>query len=243
MKDERIDSAVAFSILQWDTNFFGVTCAKAILNKQLTRTEWNYLKDSFSEYQFISIENRNSEPVNAQLIGTDTTAFLADVNIQFRKKLGNVCDMPEMVQIYQNMDRDERILKLGKFTFSKFTEDPDLAKRGGAEVYRQWLINSFNRPDKFYAVAVGPDDEINGFLLHSYSERTCTVELIAVSGTTSNRGIGTSMFKTVEFAAYKRGCEEVRVGTQVRNIQAINFYHKCGCDQVECHQVYHLWNL
>lgn len=243
MNDRNIENVVTFSELKWDTEFFGVTCAKAILYKQLTKEEWDELKKRFGDYQFLSIENQNSVPANAQLIGTDTAAFLADVNIQFKKKIEADYDMLDVVQIFQAMERDERIVEVGDFQFSKFTEDPELAKRGGAEVYRQWLINSFGNLDKFYAVAEGEDGNINGFLLHSYSGRTCTVELIAVSSNMTKSGIGTNLFKAVEYAAYQRGCEEIKVGTQVRNTGAINFYHKVGCKQVKCHQVYHLWNL
>jgi hypothetical protein len=55
--------------------------------------------------------------------------------------------MPESIKIYQAMERDEQIIKMADFQFSKFTEDPELAKRGGAEVYRQWLINSFEKAE------------------------------------------------------------------------------------------------
>jgi len=242
MKDENMDS-VTFHELQWDTEFFGVTCAKAILYKQLTKTEWDELKERFGDYRFISIENRNSEPTNAQLIGSDTNAFLADVNIQFKKKIETACNMPETVQIYQAMEWNERVIGIGNFQFSKFTEDPELAKRGGSEVYKQWLINSFGKLDKFHAVSKGANDEINGFLLHSYSDRICTIELIAVLSNVTRSGIGTNLFRAVEYAAYQRGCDEIRVGTQVRNMPAINFNHKFGCKQVGCHQTYHLWNL
>jgi dTDP-4-amino-4,6-dideoxy-D-galactose acyltransferase len=132
---------------------------------------------------------------------------------------------------------------MADFPFSKFTEDPELAKRGGAEVYRQWLINSFEKQNKFYAVAEEKNGKIEGYLLHSYSDRTCIIELVAVSSKRAKGGIGTKLFGAIEHSAYKRGCSELKVGTQVRNVGAINFYHKVGCKQVGCHEVYHLWNL
>lgn len=243
MKHEKIESAVTFSELQWDTEFFRVSCAKAILHKPVTRLEWKGLLEKFRNYQFISIQNLNSEPANALLIGKDTTAFLADINIQFIKKIDADVIIPESIRIYQAMERDERIVKMADFPFSKFTEDPELAKRGGAEVYRHWLINSFEKQDKFYAVAEGTNEGIDGYLLHSYYDRACIVELIAVSSNRAKGGIGTNLIKAVEHSAYKRGCSEIKVGTQVRNVGAINFYHKVGCKQVGCHQVYHFWNL
>jgi dTDP-4-amino-4,6-dideoxy-D-galactose acyltransferase len=247
MNDEN--RAFCFRELQWDTEFFGVSCAKAILNNPVSRNEWETLREKFGNYQFISIENKNSEPTNAQLIGTETTAFLADVNIQFKKKLDGDCAIatdyivPEGIEIYQSLLYDENIVNIIDFPFSRFTEDHELTMRGGTNVYRQWVINSFEKPEKFYAIARETDGEINGFLLHSYSSNACIVELIAVSGKNSKGGIGTSLMKTVEREASQRGCDEIRVGTQVRNNIAINFYQKCGYKQVGCHQVYHLWRL
>ncbi|MGE5329466.1 MAG: GNAT family N-acetyltransferase [Deltaproteobacteria bacterium] len=243
MKYESIENAAKLFELQWDTEFFGVTCAKAVLYKPLTQAQWDTIKKRFTEYQFVSIENRNSEPINAQFIGSDTTAFLIDINIQFQKKLESACDIPDSVQIHQALERDEKILEIAEFPFSKFVEDSELNKRGGEDVYKQWLINSFGKRDKFYAVAKDNDGVIEGFLLHAYSDKVCTIELIAVARSEVRGGIGSRLFKTIEYEAYKRGCDEIRVGTQVRNIRAINFYHKIGCKQVGCHQTYHLWNL
>ena len=145
MKEKNIENAVTFYELKWDTDFFGVTSAKAILHRPLTLNEWDELKNRFKDYQFISIMNKNSEPINAQLIGKDTSAFLADVNIQFEKKLVDLHEMPKNVTIHQALERNDQIIEIADFQFSKFTEDPELAKRGGDQVYRQWLINSFGK--------------------------------------------------------------------------------------------------
>lgn len=237
------ETAVSLYGLDWDTEFFGVSCAKAVIYKPLTLTEWKELKTKFKEYQFVSIENRNSEPINAQLIGKENSIFLADINMQFIKKLEGQSKMPKNITIHQALERNDRIIRLADFKFSKFTEDPELAKRGGNQVYRQWLINSFNKSDMCYALSKDLYGDITGFLLYSYLENSCIIELIGVSETVKNVGIGRSLFEAVEYEANQRDYREIKVGTQVRNIGAINFYHKVGCKQVGCHQVYHYWNL
>lgn len=237
-----VGNAVTFYDLEWDTDFFGVTSAKAILHKPLTMNEWKLLKNRFCEYQFVSIENRNSEPVNAQLIGNDTTAYLVDVNIQFVKTLEVPHRVSSNIVVLQALEQNDQILEMADFQFSKFTEDSELAKRNGDQVYRQWLINSFGKLGKYFAISKDQNGLVNGFLLHSYSENSCVVELIAVSKVNSKSGLGTELFKTVEEFSYQRGIKEIKVGTQVRNLAAINFYHKVGCMQIGCHQVYHLWN-
>jgi len=238
---ENIDDAFSFNELKWDSEFFGVSSAKAILKKPLSLNEWERLKTRFNDYEFISIVNHNSEPINAQIIGKNTSAFLADVNIQFVKQIETPLEMPKNIEFHQSLKRNDQVIDMADFQFSKFTEDPDLAKCGGDKLYRQWLINSFNNPEKFFALSKDENGEINGFLLHSYSNNACVIELIAVSQTTVKGGIGTSLFRAVEYVAQQRGLNEIKVGTQVRNMGAINFYHKVGCKQVGCHQVYHLW--
>ncbi|MBD1221309.1 GNAT family N-acetyltransferase [Virgibacillus halodenitrificans] len=239
---KNIKDVVTFNELKWDTDFFGVASAKSTLHKPLAFNEWLELKTRFKDYQFISIANMNSEPINAQLIGKDTTAFLADINIQFEKKLLGLDDKPKNVTIHQALEKNDQVIGITDFQFSKFTEDPELAKRGGDQVYQQWLINSFGKTDKFYALSEDETGDINGFLLFSYTDSTCVIELIAVSKKETKGGIGTSLFKAVEYRAYKQGVKEIKVGTQLRNLGAINFYHKVGCMQTGCHQVYHLWN-
>lgn len=238
---KNVENAVEFYYLKWDTEFFGVTSAKAILNEPITLLEWEELRKKFNDYQFISIVNNNSEPTNAQIIGKNTSAFIADVNIQFMKKVCQPHDIPVNITVHPALERNDQVIEIADFQFSKFTEDLELAKRGGNKLYRQWLINSFNDPEKFYALSKNKNGDINGFLLHSYTEDACVIELIVVSKSITKGGIGTSLFKAVELAAYERGITEIRVGTQVRNMGAINFYHKVGCKQIGCHQVYHLW--
>ena len=240
---DTVNKSYAFYELQWDTEFFGVNCAKAILHKPLTLDEWNELKDIFENYQFISIENSNSEPQNAQLIGKKTTAFLADCNIKFKKKLEGPYEMPMNISIHQGLEKSGRIIEITEFQFSKFIEDPELAKRGGDHVYHQWLINAFGKSDKYFALSKNKSEKINGFLLYSYSDDACVVELIAVAKHSAQVGIGTNLFKAVEYKAHESGYTEIRVGTQMRNMGAINFYNGVGCKQVGVHQVYHLWNL
>ncbi|RAV13815.1 GNAT family N-acetyltransferase [Paenibacillus contaminans] len=243
MKVEIKENTMSFYNLEWDTAFFGVTCAKAILHKPLTMEEWIELKAKFKEYQFVSIENRNSEPSNAQLIGKETSAFLADVNIQFIKKIEEVYNVPHKISIHCELEKNDQIMQMADFQFSKFTEDPELEKRGGAQVYRQWLLNSFDKPNKYYVLSKDESNNINGYLLHSYSDNVCVIELIAVSQSATKSGIGAKLFSALEHSAFQRGVKAIKVGTQLRNMGAINFYQKVGCKQAGCHQVYHLWNL
>jgi len=124
---ENIDEAFSFNELKWDSEFFGVSSAKAILKKTLSLNEWEILKTKFNDYEFISIVNNNSELNNAQIVGKNTSAFLADVNIQFKKKIDYLNEMPSNTTIHRALERNDQVIELANFQYSKFIEDPELA--------------------------------------------------------------------------------------------------------------------
>lgn len=242
MEDHK-KSRVTLRELQWDTDFFGVTCARAILQEPVSMSEWTDLNKQIIKYQFVSIKNYNSDPWNSQLIGQDTTAFLADVNIQFEKNIESPREKGENIELFQGMEKNEQVLILADFKYSKFFDDYRLKVRGGDQVYQQWILNSFEKPDKYFALSRNERNQLNGFLLYSLKEDACVIELIAVDQNSPSEGIGTRLFQSIEYEVYKRNLEKIRVGTQVRNKEAVNFYHKMGCRQTASHQIYHLWNF
>ncbi|MDL5376349.1 GNAT family N-acetyltransferase [Exiguobacterium mexicanum] len=239
----EIDKIITFRKMDWDTDYFGLKCAKAVLHNSLSQEEWGYLEERFKDYQFISIVNENSNPKNAQLIGRKTSAFLADTNIQFSKKIAGIDNLDLNVVIHKGLTENKEILEMADFQYSKFIEDPELFKRGGSNVYSQWLSNSFDNTEKIFALHKDETNKINGFVMFSCSSYKSLIELIAVKKDVKSNGIGARLFKAVEFYSLQNHCNEIIVGTQLRNISAINFYNKMGCKQTECHQIYHLWNL
>ncbi len=242
MNEGAGNKKISFMELEWDTTFFGVNCAKAILHSVPDPYEWKEFKNKLNNYDFITIENRNSEPLNAQILGKETTAFLADTNIQFSKKVATVDCFDKNVEVLSSLEENHEILELTHFQYSKFIEDEQLAKRGGDKLYYQWVNNCFGRQDKMFTISRDDNNRVNGYLLHSFSNNVCTIELIAVSEKSFGKGTGRQMFRATEDNAYRNGMKEIKVGTQIRNIGAINFYHKVGCKQVGCHQVFHWWN-
>ncbi|SDD99115.1 Ribosomal protein S18 acetylase RimI [Bhargavaea beijingensis] len=240
-----MESPYKIQKLDWDTSFFGISCAKVILSEPVQKSDWKQIKHEINNYDFVSIVNENSEPLNAQYIGQETNAFLSDVNIQFEKKTAFEQPSKESnsIVISSMMEENDEILKLSDFGFSKFVEDPGLRSRGGDQVYYEWLRNAFNRQDKFFAVDYDEKKSVNGYLLYSINNRKCVIELIAVSRDKGAKGVGTRLFKALENWLLNKGIEVIKVGTQLRNIGAINFYQKMGCKQVASHQIYHNWNI
>lgn len=232
-----------FNKLDWDTNYFKVPCSKITLHKSLELSDWKKAIDKIKEFTFISIINKHSNPKNAQFLGEMTSAFVVDTNIQFSKKLKSLVPKPQNITIINNMEKNEILIEIADFPYSKFIDDPELEKRGGQKVYAEWVLNSFRNPQKFFALSRNHDNEVNGFLLYSLNKNVCLIELISVSKNETNSGIGRTLFQAVEHEMFLNNIKEIQVGTQSRNLAAINFYNKVGCKQIGCHQIYHLWNF
>jgi dTDP-4-amino-4,6-dideoxy-D-galactose acyltransferase len=227
--------------LRWDTDFFGVKCGKIVLLSDYSADEWHEVEKESQSYDLVTIENRNSCSANAWHIGMYLPAALVDVNIQFEKRLISVYPASDSLDhVANNFAVDDQILGMSYFHESRFLADPELKKRGGSEVYINWVKNSFGKPDKYFACEY-LGSQITGYALHSFDRfyGKCTIELIAVSD--KNAGIGQKLFTYVENHAISKGYQKISVGTQIKNTAAINFYHKCGCKQTGCHQIYHYW--
>lgn len=232
-------SGYVFYRLDWDTAFFAVPCAKAVLHTVLTCEEQQALCAQLKTAEFISITNEHAKIQNAIFLGERTSAYLADVNIQFEKRLADInSELDPNLAIKNNLCYDARIVALADFAQSKFRTDPNLASRGGAEVHPQWVKNAMGKEDKYFAISGGT--EPNGFCLFHMEDGVCTIELIAAGG--RHDGTGSKLFEAVERYAKQAGCQTLQVGTQATNLPAMNFYQKCGCRQIACHQVFHLWN-
>jgi len=237
-------TAFTLNHLDWDTDFFGVMTGKAILNQPLELKEWIALHEQLIQYELVMIENRDSEPINSQLIAAHTNAFISDIKIQLVKMINVNESLFDNVVVIEAMDTNNDVIDISDFQFSRFTSDPYLKMRGGDKVYSEWLMNSFNTRNKYFALYNnGSNGKLGGYALFSFTDSYCTIELFAVSNENIGKGIGKELFKAVEKTAHLRDVIELRVEAQFRNLRAINFYHKMGCRQVGCHEVYHLWNV
>lgn len=223
--------------LDWDTDFFGVKCGKAILEEPLSDSEWEEFLLEQKDYDFVSIVNKGCDTSNAVRISADTTAFLADTNVQLSKPVEDV-ECPDEVVVQEALPYNEDFLKLTVFEHSKFFHDKKLFARGGAKVYEQWLKNSFGKEGKFFAYVANL-----GYCLFSADGKNCVIELIRVSDKARGKGIGKKLLKATEHFAHSKGLATLSVGTQLTNTGALNFYISCGQKIVRADSTYHLWNI
>lgn len=232
--------------LDWDTEFFGLKCGKVIINSESDNME-NIL-GKFKEFDFISFQNvGNSTGIN-KLISNVQGAFLADVNIQFEKTADkNSKDIPLNIEIIPSqMIKSETLNQLDleedDFTDSKFVSDDNFKKRKGYLVYKEWLNNSVNYADKYFAL-YRENDKVEGYFLFRIVENQCLIELVKVNKAFQGKGIATSITDAIENFLMTKNVDMIKVGTQLNNIPAMNLYHRLGFKEIGRTSVYHLWNI
>lgn len=235
------NKSFSFKRLDWDSTFFKTECGKLILNQNVSEEEWTIIFELIYEYNFIVIQNEDSNYINSKFIGEKSRAYLIDINIQFQKKVDKKVSSGS-IKYMSGHDQLDRLLTLSNFSYSRFFEDKKLSKLGGQKVYKEWVKNATLNNDKTFVYNTNEKGLINGYALVSEKTESITIELIAVDKDDKEKGIGTKLFESVERYACKKDIPIIEVGTQVNNTTAINFYHRMGCKQVSTHQIFHLWN-
>lgn len=244
MMDDLQKGSFEFLDLHWDSDYFEVNCAKVILKREISNKEGKEIIRAFDNYDFITIVNNSNNYKNNIWLGGNTTSFLTDINIQFSKKTNNNINHADEVSIVNNMVGNEEIIQIAgnAFVFSRFYNDPNLNEEKSRELYVNWVRNSFRKEDKYFVIST-ENKRVTGFILFSYDSVSsqCVIELIAVDKLFTGRHVGSKLM--IELENYLAGIniDTIKVGTQIDNIAAANFYSACGFHYIGCSSIYHYW--
>lgn len=228
--------------LDWDTDFFGVSSARVMLNEELIEQEFENMLEQCRGYGFVTIENTCGSPVNDYYLGAKSKAYITDCAVTLKKKSephsvnefdGNSIRMA----VEEDLPWIEEIAK-DAFTTSRFYNDPQIPKEKASALYKSWVKNAFSDENKIIFVS----NEKNGFLIYYQNEGDAHLNLIATGGKNHKKGVGTALTKYADNYAFEKGCEDFYVGTQSANIPAINLYVKCGFKFSKAKRIFHLRN-
>ncbi len=230
--------------LEWDTEYFGVKSARVNLLGDVDERGQEDILSFCKNYDFVTIANFENRNENNLWIGEKTAAFLTDVNIQFVKELHSLeKHSDDNTNVTNNLPPNEEILKIAKksFKYSRFYNDPNLSESKSQNVYLHWTEGAFQKDSKYFVICER-EDNIAGFLLFSSEETFVTVELIAVDEAYQGQGVGKALIKAMESFVLDKDINKIKVGTQMNNIPAVQFYSKMGFTYVNCGSIYHIWN-
>lgn len=231
-----------FNSLDWDTDFFGISCSRVMLKEELTEQEFENMLEQCKSYGFVTIENTCGSAINDFYLGTKSKSYITDCAVTLKKKSeahsvnefeGNSVrlaveeDLPWVAEIAHNA-----------FVTSRFYNDPRIPREKVSGLYESWVRNAFLDKNKIIFVT----EEKNGFLIYYQEGNNAYLNLIATGGQNRKKGVGTALTKYADNYAFENGCEDFYVGTQSTNIAAMNLYVKCGFKFSKAKKIFHLRN-
>lgn len=229
--------------LEWDTDYFGVSSARVNLSGSVDEKGQDEIIEFCKAYDFVTIANLGNIKENNHWIGNRTNAFLADMNIQFIKILADKPDYQDKkTYVVNNLSRNEHIVDIARksFNYSRFFNDSKLPEEQAKNIYIHWTECAFYQGNKHFVISEREGD-IAGYILFSISGGNSVIELIAVGEKYQGQQVGKSLIHTMESFVIDKEIKKIKVGTQVNNISAAQFYNAMGFKYVSCGSMYHLW--
>lgn len=229
--------------LKWDRDYFGVSSARVNLRGTIDERGQEKIIEFCKDYDFVTISNLDNIKENNYWIGNRMNAFLADMNIQFLKVLADKPDyQDEKTYVMNSLSRNEQIVDIAKnsFNYSRFFNDPQLPKEQAKNIYLHWTECAFGQENKYFVVSER-EGNIAGYILFSFNGDSSVIELIAVEEKYQGQRVGKSLIRTMESFVIDKGIKKIKVGTQVNNVSAAQFYNAMGFKYVSCGSIYHLW--
>ena len=239
-----------YSILDWDTNFFGFTVAKIIPTKldeeQISRCISVMKNDKVRLAYWAADPNDAPSKAAAQANG----GFLADRKVTYAMSADRIVSQsnaPNLADVVVE-EYGERVstpeldrLALQAGVNSRFKIDCRIPAGKFEALYRIWMQRSVGREiaDMVYVVRHG--GAIVGMVTVGEKNGRADIGLIAVDASMRGKNIGKALVLAAQKWGVDRGFSAAQVVTQGDNVAACRFYEQCGyqVDQVE--NIYHFW--
>lgn len=159
-----------------------------------------------------------------------------DIKLSMAMKLDKTLDTSSYsYEIASNEDID-RVKDISKelFYYSRFNV---FGEKASKKIYEIWAEKAVKGEfDDTCLKVTGNNGDISGIMtIKQISEKEARIGIIAVELTNQKNGYGMKMMNGAKKYLLERGIEKFYVVTQGKNINAQNFYHKCGfvMDKVE----------
>ena len=215
-------------------------------NEEYLKNDIDHLKSEFGQLFFYTKVNVSDISAIRRLQSLDSLFFyLVDTNVTLQKKIDKSLPIDGQRDEQDSSlecllwDRDsprEEILNLsGKsFSLSRFHLDPLVDNEMANLIKREWILSYFlgNRGD--YLIVCKKGTKIAGFVSLIQMKQKVVIDLIAVGSEFRRCGVATKLTNYVVDSF-----DEVLVGTQLSNSNAIRLYEKNYFRIIDSKYVFH----
>lgn len=238
--NRRLNSIVSIKYLEFDSKIFNKKIG--LLNVDYGKLDRIYSKELMKKIEIFCVEERykclftKSSPADYGYIHMleDVGFNLMDSIITLKKKttpeiksnqykeytitLLNESDIRNVLNIIDNL-----------YCYGRFFEDPNLDREDVNKLYKQWITNEIKNSN-VDVIGIKKDDNLLGFISCKYNKQISGVgkegliSLLGISKSCQGMGIGKILMNEVLNNFYSKQVGYVCVGTQIDNINALNYY-------------------
>lgn len=249
----RNNARLSLQFLDWDTSFFGCPSYrvdfKGFSCKGISSEETEILKSSLKGTFITAVSDNSHEAGLSLFLQASGFRFIeSGIILKFRSFPGKKIQCPQNVSVRKVDNLTNLDLKpLGlTFNLTRFHADPNIGKEKADELWVRYLQN-FVPSDKKHAFIVfdQKNKPVGGIFINLYSDpdgiSTADFFVVSVLKEYSSQGIGTAIAQeAVKWSL--NNAEQIIVGTQGRNVNALNFYMKNGFTGIyKTTSIFHRW--
>ncbi len=220
------------AILKWDSEFFNISIGECFLecNQDIYITGFDLI--------YIKSNQNISPKITGYFENFFETKVLFSKNIIYTTIDSNAIFSLESSN-YEIADLYDLAFESGKY--SRFKLDLKIGVHNFKKLYKTWVDNSVNKKFADDVVLYKNGNKTIGFVTYKIHSNYATIGLIAVSFDFQGKGIGGKMLRFVENKLLDKGIFELKIPTQLENVEACAFYAKQGYSICETTYIKHYW--
>lgn len=226
--------------LDWDSNLFGYSVGRILVEKNDT----SHLKEVLFDSKFRLIYIESESPISERFLYHADTKVVYSKEIIFKNTFENNCSnvIPFNRQVLDYLQIEKLALVSGKY--SRFAVDNKFIKNEFEKLYKIWIKKSIEKEIAKEVLVLVENHLIQGFVtIGEKNKDTSDIGLIAVIPDSQGKGYGSLLIKAAENFSFVNNYKRIQVVTQQVNQNAVRLYCKNGFSLFKTTYIYHFWNI
>ncbi|CEN94068.1 MAG: GNAT family N-acetyltransferase [Paeniclostridium sordellii] len=253
IKNEKITSLVGIKYLDWDSKIFKkkiglLSLHQGNLNDQILQKinkfcidekyECIFVKVKTQEYKNIHVLEKNGFNLMDNIITLKINLkeiTINNVDSDYKSRILLESDLPDIIEIIDNL-----------YKFGRFFEDQNLDNNDVNKLYKEWITNEI-KDEHIDVIGIEYKNKLVGFISCKYNlsnlnhDKEGVISLVGINKSCQGLGIGKKIMNYVLYNFYNKGIKNIYVGTQINNVNALNFYISNGFRIKSSTNSFHKW--
>lgn len=233
-----------YTILKWDSHYFGFTVAKIIPDKLDFNELGKILKDLKKRNVSLVYWGADGRDESSQKAAKSLDGFLTGERVTYIANLRNmfIQTANQNIQLEKyndnvpNNDLIKLILEGG--IYSRFYTDPKIGKKQYEELFKVWMNNSVKNNIIF---VIKINHKIVAFISLNEKNNRGNIDFIVVDKSCMGKGFGKTLLAYAHKWFISNNYDHIQAITQAENIIACKMYEKCGYHIDRRENFYHFW--